>query len=284
MARVGLVLFLVALLLTYSRGGWLAVGVGGVVGALLLDWRSVGHLALAGALAWAMTLAVPDEPLFGAPLPSPSPAPSVAPASAAPSADASPIPTPSVVPTARPTPAQTPAPTAGSGSIIDSTIDRILSLWNPKDTRGRFLRDGMRVIVDHPVLGVGPGRYGGAVSAIFGSPVYEEYGTELFTYRTVHNFWLHLLAERGALGLAAFLALVIGLFMRLRRAARSAAGMRFVILAGSATMLIVASLHSVTEMIFEGNMPALIVWLLLGIASVFAPAVGDAAAPDAPGS
>jgi hypothetical protein len=37
-------------------------------------------------------------------------------------------------------------------------------------------------------------------------------------------------------------------------------------------MLMVVSLHSVTEMIFEGNMPVLIVWLLLGIASVLAPA------------
>lgn len=43
------------------------------------------------------------------------------------------------------------------------------------------------------------------------------------------------------------------------------------ILAGTATMLMVASLHSVTEMILEGNMPVLIVWLVLGIASVLAP-------------
>jgi hypothetical protein len=66
--------------------------------------------------------------------------------------------------------------------------------------------------------------------------------------------------------------MVVGLLVRFVRGARDAAGMRFVILAGTATMLMVVSLHSVTEMIFEGNMPVLIVWLLLGIASVLAPA------------
>ena len=104
-----------------------------------------------------------------------------------------------------------------------------------------------------------------------GSRVYEEYRVELYGYRTVHNFWLHLLGESGVLGTAVFLTMIVGLLIRLVLAAWRSDGLRFVILAGTATMLMVASLHSVTEMIFEGNMPVLIVWLVVGIASVLAP-------------
>jgi len=38
-------------------------------------------------------------------------------------------------------------------------------------------------------------------------------------------------------------------------------------------MLLVAGFHSFTEMIFEGNMPVLVVWLVLGIASLMAPSL-----------
>ena len=159
----------------------------------------------------------------------------------------------------------------GAPSFVGSTGDRIDNLADPNDTRARFLRDGLRVIEDNFWLGVGPGEYGGAAAAIMGSRVYEEYQVELYGYRTVHDFWLHLLGESGVLGTAVFLTMIVGLLIRLVLAAWSSDGLRFVILAGTATMLMVASLHSLTEMIFEGNMPVLIVWLVLGIASVLAP-------------
>jgi hypothetical protein len=65
--------------------------------------------------------------------------------------------------------------------------------------------------------------------------------------------------------------MIVGLLIRFVRGARHASGLRFVILAGTGTMLIVVSLNNVTEMIFEGNMPVLVVWLVLGIASALAP-------------
>jgi O-antigen ligase len=87
----------------------------------------------------------------------------------------------------------------------------------------------------------------------------------------VHNFWLHLLGESGVLGTAVFLTLVAGLLIRFIRSAWRSTGVRFVVLAGAATMLMVASVHSVTEMIFEGNMPVLVAWLVVGLASLLAP-------------
>jgi len=231
-ARAALVVLLWALLLTFSRGAWIAVGIAAVAGTLLLDWRSLPILLVAVVLAWGAATVMPREVLV---------------------------------------PKAAGGGGGGAPSIGGSTIDRIDNLANPNDTRGRFLRDGLRVVDDNFWLGVGPGRYGGAAAKIIESPVYEQYDVELFGYRTVHNFWLHLLGESGVLGVAIFLTMVVGLLIRLVMAAWRSEGVRFVILAGTATMLMVATLHSVTEMIFEGNMPVLIVWLVVGIASLLAP-------------
>ena len=244
-ARAALFLFAWALLLTFSRGAWGSVAIGAVAGALLLDWRALGWLVLAVVLAWGAVTVMPRNLLV---------------------ADAA---------------------GGGGGSappaIVDSTVDRIGNLADRNDTRGRYLRDGLRVIEDHRWLGVGPGRYGGGAAMIIETPIYEQYDVELFGYRTVHNFWLHLLGESGVLGTAVFLTLVAGLLIRLVREAWRATGLRFVVLAGAATMLLVASLHSLTEMIFEGNMPVLVVWLVLGLASLLAPVrplLGPRRAPD----
>jgi O-antigen ligase len=231
-ARGALYVLVLALLLTYSRGGWLAIGLGLTVGALLLAWRSIPILVVSSALALGTAAVLPraDQPDVG---------------------------------------------------LVSSTVDRFLHLADGDDLRARFLVDGLPIVAEHPVLGVGPGRYGGAVAAIIPSPVYEAYGTGLFGYRTVHDFWLHLAGETGVVGVTIFLTLIAGLLIRFVRAARSAIGERFVVLAGTATMLIVASLNSVTEMIFEGNMPSMLIWLMVGLASCLAPAWTSTGAEEA---
>jgi O-antigen ligase len=237
-ARVALYLLMLALLLTYSRGGWLAVGLGATLGAVFLHWRALPVLAVAVALAWGTVAVLPRA---GA------------------------------------------APNDPAGGIVGSTFDRFAHLGDGDDLRARFLRDGLPIVADHPLLGVGPGRYGGAVAAIVPSPVYEAYSTGLFGYRTVHDFWLHLVGETGVIGLTIFLGLIAGLVIRFTRAARSASGVAFVVLAGGATMLVVASLNSLTEMIFEGNMPSVLIWLVVGLASRLVPgATVRQVADDAP--
>ena len=226
-ARVALYVLMLALLLTYSRGGWLAVGIGATLGGVLLQWRTLPVLAVAVALAWGTVAVLPRA---GG------------------------------------------APNDPAGGLVGSTFDRFAHLGDGDDLRARFLRDGLPIVADHPVLGVGPGRYGGAVAAIVPSPVYEAYGTGLFGYRTVHDFWLHLVGETGVIGLTIFLGLIAALVIRFVRAARSASGVTFVVLAGAATMLVVASLNSLTEMIFEGNMPSVLIWLVIGLASCLVPA------------
>jgi O-antigen ligase len=233
MARMVLVILVLALVLTFSRSAWLAIALGAAIGAAAIDWRAVPVLLLAVALAWATFTVMPRGMAV-------EPAPTTDRASGAP-------------------------------DLVDTTVDRIGNLAREGDTRGKFTREGIPIILDHPWLGVGPGRYGGAAATIIPSPIYDEYGTGLYGYRTIHNFWQHLLGESGALGTAVFLTILAGLLIRFVRAARAAVGHRRVILAGAATVVLVSGFHGLTEMIWEGNLPALTVWLILGIGSVLAP-------------
>ncbi|MCA1588537.1 MAG: O-antigen ligase family protein [Chloroflexi bacterium] len=62
--------------------------------------------------------------------------------------------------------------------VIDSTFDRVGAVGQGRDLRIRFVLNSLPIIADHALIGVGPGRWGGAVAYDFRSPVYEEYGTD----------------------------------------------------------------------------------------------------------
>jgi O-antigen ligase len=154
-------------------------------------------------------------------------------------------------------------------------MDRLGEVYERRDLRMRFIREGLVIVQDNLVLGVGPGRYGGAASAIVPSPVYEEYESGLYGFRTVHNFWLHLLGEVGVIGTSIFLAIVAGLMLRFHQAARGARAaadpVAFIIFAGAGTAVAITAVNNATEMIFEGNFPSFVIWLVVGLVSVLAP-------------
>ena len=243
-AIVAALVLLVALALTFSRGSWIAAAVGIGLGALLVDWR--GLLAAVGVAAAGAVLVVAMPHHLVATDVEPRNQPSASPA---------PVPTGSPEPTA---PAATPPPDPLAGMTSE-------------EIRLAFLEDGLRIVRANLLLGVGPGRYGGAVATIFPTPIYEEYGTTIGHFRTVHNFWLHLAGEVGVAGVTLLLGIVVALVLRLGRAARRTRGPESVVLAGAATAAIVASLNSLTEMVLEGNIPAVLLWLVLGIGAAMAP-------------
>jgi len=82
-------------------------------------------------------------------------------------------------------------------------------------TRQRYevLQNAIRIIRDHPVVGVGLGAYG---LANF------RYNPALGTLDT-HNTYLHILAETGVLGLVLYLAIVASVIRSARDARRRAA-------------------------------------------------------------
>jgi O-antigen ligase len=165
--------------------------------------------------------------------------------------------------------------------LIAATLGRLEALGEG-DLRVQFVENATPIILDHPLIGAGPGRYGGAVARTFGSPLYQQYTAGTVPVgRTVDNFWLHLLVETGAFGVLAFAgAIAIGVAGALRAASKSA-GLRRALLAGIAAAMTVVAIDSITEMVLEGNSTAFAAWFLLGMATSL---VGTAAdrAPDAP--
>jgi O-antigen ligase len=73
-----------------------------------------------------------------------------------------------------------------------TTVNRIQNVSQGRDLRWRLITNAVPIVEAHPLLGVGPGRYGGAAASIFGSPIHEQYGIDdmLFNQKTVDNFWL----------------------------------------------------------------------------------------------
>jgi putative inorganic carbon (HCO3(-)) transporter len=160
-------------------------------------------------------------------------------------------------------------PRAPRPNIVDSTIDRVETVGIGGDLRTLFVINALPIIRDHPLLGVGPGRYGGAVAHTFGTPVYAEYETDVLfwrpTQRTVDNFWLHLLVETGFIGLAAFLTAAFIPGLRILGAARRSIGTRRILLGGIAAAATGMAVSSATTMLLEANSIGFPFWFLLGI-------------------
>jgi O-antigen ligase len=227
-----------ALLLTYSRGSWLGVGGGLVLVALLLERRALVTFAVIGVLALGTAYVLPRGLL--------------------------------------------PASPAADGTVeevepfnpLGSTVDRVGAIGEGRDLRWMFMMNAMPIVADHPLVGVGPGRYGGAVAWNFPTPIYAEYGTDdiipvWYRQRTVDNFWLHILVETGVIGFAALMAAIaLIVFPIVRVARRAGAGGLFVVAAGVVGAAATLSLSSVTTMLLEGNTVAFLFWFLLGLGSV----------------
>ena len=168
-------------------------------------------------------------------------------------------------------------------NVIGSTFGRMGAVGEGRDLRIKFVQNALPIIADHPLIGVGPGRWGGAVAYDFRSPVYEEYGTDavfnLYPQRTVDNFWLHLLVESGVIGVAALVAAAAVPGLRILAAGRRAAGLDRVLLGGIATATVALAVSSITTMLLEANSVGFLFWFLLGIGSIAAARVTLAPSP-----
>lgn len=157
-------------------------------------------------------------------------------------------------------------------NIVDSTRDRVEAIGVGGDLRTLFVLQSIPIIREHPLIGVGPGRFGGAVAHTFPTPLYDEYGFRpLFwnpAQRTVDNFWLHLLVETGILGVAAFLTAALIPGLRILRGAQRALGWRRIALAGIAAATTGLAVSSGTTMLLEANSIGFLFWLLLGLGAL----------------
>jgi O-antigen ligase len=151
-----------------------------------------------------------------------------------------------------------------------TTVNRFSAVGDGRDLRSLFIVNALPIVAEHPILGVGPGRYGGAAASVFGSPVHVRYGTDLLLTNqlTVDNFWLHMGVEGGVLGFSAFLAMIGTALIQPIRALRGSTGSRFSVPAGVVSATAVVCIATVTTMLLEGNTAAFLFWFLLGIGSM----------------
>jgi O-antigen ligase len=156
---------------------------------------------------------------------------------------------------------------------LSTTINRVAAVQENRDLRTLFVRNAIPILEEHPVLGVGPGQYGGASASIFGSPVHEAYGTDrlLTEQETVDNFWLHLAVEGGAAGVIAYVVMIGAALWGPIRALRGAVGSRFAVPAGIVSGTLVVCVATTSTMLLEGNTVAFLFWFLLGIGSMALP-------------
>lgn len=224
---------LLALLLSFSRGGWLGMIVGFGTIALLLDRRALAIALLLTVLAYGTSLVMPRDLLVQS-----GEAPGSPP----------------------------------DRDILRSTVERTATIGQGQDLRTLFVINALPIVRDHPVLGVGPGMYGGAAASIFGTPIYRAYETDVLFWdplqRTVDNFWLHLVVEFGITGLLAFVALLVLATWPVLVRARRETGERFVLAAGVVASVAVLATNGVTSMLLEGNATAFPLWFLLGLGSL----------------
>jgi O-antigen ligase len=229
-ALAGAFLLVLALWLSFSRGGWLGAIVGFALAAFLAGRRPLRVGLLVMAVALVVALAMPRNLLCDT--------------------------------------------CEDQPDLLGSTFGRIGTVGGGDDLRVLFIENAVPIIADHPLLGVGPGRYGGAAADIYGTPVYATYRTDrLFvnpTQRTVDNFWLHLVVESGVLGVLAYLTMVMAPLRAIIRRARTAAGGRGVALAGISGAVIGLAINALTTMLLEANSVAFLFWFLLGIGSQLA--------------
>lgn len=218
-------LLLLALWLSYSRGGWLGAIGGFAIGGLLIDRRAVAVGLVVAVISLGTAVVLPRDLLGDTGEKRPD--------------------------------------------LFGSTFGRLETVTAGGDLRVLFALNALPILADHPVLGVGPGMYGGAAADLFGTPVYAAYGTDrLFsnpTQRTVDDFWLHLVVETGLLGLLTYGAMTLAALVPIVRGARGASGGRRVALAGIAGAAICLAINSLTTMLLEANSVAFAFWFLLGI-------------------
>jgi putative inorganic carbon (HCO3(-)) transporter len=143
---------------------------------------------------------------------------------------------------------------AGKGRIADANVASRQALW----------AGAIRMAADRPVLGVGPGRFG------VESRRYVRNSPLDIDNPVVHNSYLHVLAETGLIGLAAFLGFLGSTWRLLLRGQRIAERENDLDAKRLTTAMQSAMVVAVTSAIFLSAQLTTPFWLLGALATVVA--------------
>lgn len=120
-----------------------------------------------------------------------------------------------------------------------AVVERMAQLWA-----------GWQMALAHPLLGVGPGNYTLAYQDVALAPWFASRGH-------AHNYYLHIMAEAGILGLVAYLSLIVTVCLSVFRALGQPqlSILRRSILIGSCGMIAAVAAHSLFENLHVLHMP-----------------------------
>jgi len=138
-----------------------------------------------------------------------------------------------------------------------------------------FIETPRQVIAASPILGFGPGQYGGgAVAALHNTKVYEELGLPFGVFGTegaIDNNWFSLWGESGTLGMVFYLWFYFGLFFYALNTARTHKDPFVQALAlAVGAMLIAVAFNALTSTLLEIRTSAYYLWLYAGFLYVLA--------------
>jgi len=105
--------------------------------------------------------------------------------------------------------------------VIASSFLLNLSLYQPHRYYRYFaFEESLKLVGQKPVLGVGPGMFGGLASVLFKSPFYEDWPTYfkqiIYDIHNVDMFWTWILAEFGIVGFLVYMCIFITLFLKIK--------------------------------------------------------------------
>lgn len=170
-------------------------------------------------------------------------------------------------------------------ALVADTAANYLDPYNPTAARTLLYVTGWQLGGKYFPLGAGFGRFGGYISQIHYSPVYDDFGLS-GTYGLTREapaymqdtYWPHVLGETGWLGIAVFATLLLLLWRRTMQVWRGHDDVWVRALAfGAATALVEAVIESAAAPIFEGTLFAYIIALPLAAALALGSARGAGA-------
>lgn len=130
------------------------------------------------------------------------------------------------------------------------------------------------VVPSSPLFGHGPGTFGGgAVAALGNTSVYDELGLPFGVYGTegyIDNNWFSMWGELGTLGLGAYLAMYIALFLACLRVYRESSDPEVRALAlGVAGAMLAVSVNALLATYLEARTLAPYLWMMGGFVVAF---------------
>lgn len=143
---------------------------------------------------------------------------------------------------------------------------------------------GLEALSLHPWLGVGPGRFGGAVAKLMGSPAFLEVGLPYWQGVWLDNQIVQVAAELGLVGLAVFSWLLVTFVRAAYQIYRQEVSPRWqALISGMTAAFIGLLVQSFVAGIWEIHQTALFIWLFMGIIMSLEgrPAPGDDSRPAA---